>query len=127
MKVIRGASTPLVPASHEDPNNPGTLKKVLLTAQDLFPGQVQMVNWAEMKPGSSFRRHYHEDMAEVFIIVQGEGRMRGDSTDERVSPGDLVLVPPMVEHEMHVCGDQALKYIVFGVSHGTGGKTVVVS
>lgn len=127
MKVVRGTSVPFVPASHEDPRHPGTLKRVLLTAQDLFPGQVQMVNWAEMKPGNSFRRHYHEDMAEVFIIVQGEGLMRGDSREEQLYAGDLVLVPPRVEHEMHVCGEHVLTYIVFGVSRGTGGKTVVIS
>ena len=33
MKVVRGTSVPFVPASHEDPRHPGTLKRVLLTAQ----------------------------------------------------------------------------------------------
>ena len=43
MKIVRGNSLEFIPASHEDSQNPGVLKKVLATRNDLIAGRVQMV------------------------------------------------------------------------------------
>ncbi len=62
MKLIRGNEIDLIPASHEDPKNPGVLKRVLAVKTDLLRGHVQMVNWSRLPAGSSFQSHDHEDM-----------------------------------------------------------------
>ena len=36
MQIIRGSEIPLVAASHEDPKNPGVLKRVLATRDQLL-------------------------------------------------------------------------------------------
>ena len=51
MRTIRSADLPFVPAGHEDPQDPGVWKKVLLEKADLRAGHVQMVNWARLPAG----------------------------------------------------------------------------
>ncbi len=126
MQVIRGSQLSFVAASHEDPKNPGVLKRVLATKEHLIRGQVQMVNWARLPQGSSFQRHYHEDMLEVFVMLGGPVDMRVEQESIELNHGDAILVEPREIHEMINKSEQDVDYIVFGISTEEGGKTVVV-
>jgi mannose-6-phosphate isomerase-like protein (cupin superfamily) len=125
MKLIRGSSKAFVPASHEDPKNPGVLKKVIATRDELFKGQVQMINWSLLPVVSSFRPHFHEDMEEVFILLSGRARMRVGEESAEMEPGDAVIVGPVEVHEMSNIGDQEVEYLVVGISGAKNGRTVL--
>jgi len=126
LRTIRSADLPFVPAGHEDPQNPGVWKKVLLEKADLQAGHVQMVNWARLPVGNSFAPHYHQDMQEVFVIVQGvaEAVVGGESVT--LQRGDAILIDPHEVHEMSNPGPDEVEYLTLGISRSTGGKTVVV-
>lgn len=126
MKFIPNNQSKFVPASHEDPKNPGVLKRVIATAADLQAGQVQMVNWARLPAGHSFQKHYHQDMQEVFVLLSGDVCMTVGDQAVKMAAGDTVIVDVREQHQMENTGDTAAEYIVFGVSTGQGGKTVVV-
>lgn len=130
MKVIRGAELTFQPASHEDATDPGVLKKVLAAKRDLLQGQVQMLNWSLLRAGKSFRRHYHEDMQEVFVILRGRVSVtvEKDSQQDTLELGesDVILIDPLEIHSMHNRGDQDVVYLVFGISTQQGGQTIVV-
>lgn len=126
MQLIRSNEIDFVPASHEDPISPGVLKRVLATKTNLLGGRVQMVNWSKLPVGSSFRPHYHEDMQEVFIVLNGAVRMQVGDTSAELKGGDAMLVDPREIHEMDNVCDEGVDYIVFGISTEQGGKTVVV-
>ncbi len=125
MDIIRGDDIPFTPASHEDPQDPGVLKRVLATKNDLIVGHVQMVNWSRLPVGKAFRSHYHEDMQEVFVIVNGAVGMEVDGTTHELTGGDAILIDPHEVHAMTNNCDQDVNYLVFGISTGGGGKTVV--
>lgn len=125
MKIIRALAMDFIPASHEDPANPGSLKKVLVRKDDLVPGRLQMVNWSLLPAGKSFRNHYHEDMAEVFVIMKGKASIMIDGETAVIGPGDAVVIPARAPHGMKSTGAD-VEYIALGVASGTGGKTVVV-
>ena len=126
MRVIRANDREYIPASHEDPTKPGVLKKVLATKAEIIDGKVQMINWAKLPVGTSFRLHYHEDMEETFIVVCGTAQMRiADQTFE-LNKGDTAVVAPREIHEMHNIGDVDVEYVVIGVSTGENGRTIVV-
>ncbi len=135
MNFVPASASGFVPASHEDPKNPGVLKRVIATHQDFQAGQVQMLNWAQLPVGSSFQPHYHEDMQEVFVLLSGVVAMSirqancSDSSEECITmrPGDTVIIDPTEIHQMQNIGDVVAEYIVFGISSQKGGKTVVVS
>lgn len=75
--------------------------------------------------GNSFRRHYHEDMQEVFIILDGQVEMTVGDTTCQLEAGDAVLVSAMEVHQMTNHSDRDVNYIVFGISSESGGKTIV--
>lgn len=126
MKFVKHAEVPQVPASHEDVNNPGVWKKVLLTKTDLQWGQIQMLNWATIPGGSSFQWHYHEDMQEVFLLLRGSVQMTVAGQELDMQDGDCVVVQPGEVHQMTNLSSQDAEYIVFGISSGKGGQTIVV-
>ena len=126
MRFIRSTDSGFVPASHEDPSRPGVLKRVIATQDDIQCGQVMMINWAQLPGRSSFQSHYHEDMQEVFVLFSGRVRMTVDGTSCEMLPGDTVIVEPREIHEMSNLKNSPAEYVVFGVSAGEGGQTVVV-
>ncbi len=126
MQIIRGDQIEFTPASHEDPADPGVLKRVLAGKNHLIDGRVQMVNWSRLPVGKSFRAHYHEDMQEVFIILAGVAKMRVTDITCELQKGDAILVDPREIHEMENIGDEDVEYVVFGISTEKGGRTIVV-
>ncbi len=126
MQVIRSKDLKYIPASHEDQSNPGVWKKILFKKADLVKGRIQMINWAKLPVGSTFRAHFHEDMVEVFIILNGKTSVRIDDEVENLEKGDAVVTPVKHVHQMtNICSEDVL-YIVIGISRGLDGKTVVV-
>lgn len=126
MKIFHFTDLTFIPASHEDPNNPGVLKKVLARRTDLAEGNVHMINWALLPQGKSFEPHYHEDMEEVFIILSGEVEITIDGEYERLRKGDLVIIPARSTHQMTNISSTDVEYIVMGISKTGKGKTVNV-
>lgn len=125
MKVTRASELQFVPASHEDARAPSAFKRVLFTKGDFCPGQVQMVNWALLPAGKSFRRHLHQDMDEMFLVINGQAKMEIGAEQITLSAGDGVIVPLGTPHTMTALNDD-VQYIVMGVALGHNGKTVVV-
>ena len=126
MKIIRLSEITKIPASHEDPVDPGVLKQILFRRDDLAPGRIQMINWATLLPGKSFRNHYHEAMDEVFIILNGKVEVSVGQEKEKLGKGDAVVIPEGAVHIMKNLTDQDVCYIAIGISRGEDGKTVVV-
>lgn len=126
MKIIRLAQIKRVPASHEDPAEPGVLKQIFLKRDDLMPGRIQMINWSTLLPGKSFRAHYHEAMDEVFIILNGEVEITVGKETARLERGDAVVIPEGAVHVMKNLTDKEVPYIALGIAQKEGGKTVTV-
>jgi mannose-6-phosphate isomerase-like protein (cupin superfamily) len=126
MKIIRSAELEFIPASHEDTESPGVFKKVMFRKDDFVDGKVEMINWALLPTGKSFAPHYHGDMQEVFIMIQGKAKITVDEEAEYLDRGDAVVIPVGSVHKMENIGTENVEYIVVGMSKGTGGKTVVV-
>jgi mannose-6-phosphate isomerase-like protein (cupin superfamily) len=126
MKKIPFASRSYEPAGHENPLSPGVLKKVLLEKADLRQGRIQMVNWASLGVGKRFARHYHEDMQEIFILVQGEAEITVGTETAQLQRGDTIVIDPREVHQMWNIGTETVAYLAIGITSEAGGKTVVV-
>lgn len=126
MRLIRSDDGPFVPASHEDAQNPGVLKRVIATRAEMLDGHPQMINWARLPAGSSFRAHFHEDMEETFILVAGHAKMIVEGQVFELGPGDTLVVSPREVHQMQNLGETEVEYLVLGISLGQNGRTVVV-
>ncbi len=126
MKIVRFNSLDFIPASHEDPNDPGCVKKVLLQRGDLPEGRVQMINWARVLKGKSFSPHYHEKMIEVFIILSGKVTAKIDKEEEVLEKGDSVVAFEGQIHTFENLSEEDVDYIALGIVTNEGGKTVNV-
>lgn len=126
MKIIRFASLDFIPASHEDPKDPGALKKVLLKRGDIPEGAVQMINWARIPKGKTFAPHFHESMIEVFIIMSGKVRAKIDKEEAILEKGDLVVAMEDQTHTFTNISDSDVDYFAMGIATSEGGKTVNV-
>jgi mannose-6-phosphate isomerase-like protein (cupin superfamily) len=126
MKIVRAKNLPFVPASHENPQNPGVLKKILLKKEDLVKGKIQMVNWARIPTGKTFQPHYHQSMEEIFIIVSGKAKIFVGEEEAVLRKGDAVIIPVGQVHKMTNISQKDVDYLVIGIVTGESGKTVVV-
>ena len=110
MKSILSNASGFIAASHEDPRNPGVLKRVIATKHDFQEGHVQMLNWARLPAGSWFQLHYHEDMQEVFVLLKGyvEMRVAGESTMMAAFPRTILLLGKTISIRCFLVTDTAI-------------------
>lgn len=127
MRIIKFKDLKYTPASHEDLQKPGVWKKVLLRKNDLVQGEIQMINWAKLPKGKSFSPHYHEDMEEVFIMLEGRVKIMVGEETATLIKGDAIVIPAQQIHLMKNIGKSVVYYIALGISQGKNGKTVNVS
>ncbi len=125
MKIVRFANLDFVPASHEDPKDPGVLKKILL--KNILPsGKIQMINWARIPKGKAFAGHYHESMIEVFIMISGKVKAKIDNEETILEKGDMVIAYAGQIHTFKNISDQDADYFAMGLAIKPGGKSVNV-
>lgn len=126
MKIIRARELKFIPASHEDPQDPGVWKKVLLKKEDFPWGQIQMINWSRLPVGRFFQPHYHENMEEVFIILKGNAKIKVGEEEALLEKDDAVVISPKEIHTMENTGKEEVDYLALGVATSAGGQTRIV-
>jgi len=67
----------------------------------------------EVEPGGIAEAHIHEEMEQVFIILEGEGLFKVGSEEQRMGKGAIIFVPPRQTHEIHSVGGSTLKLLIF--------------
>jgi len=126
MKITAHQDLAWLPATHEDPANPGVLKQVIFSQQDFDPDcGLRMLNFAKILPGKSFALHLHDTLEEVFYILQGEGLIRVGEQEEKISEGMSVLIPKKTKHWLKNTGQVDLLYLAFGASREVGETRVL--
>lgn len=124
MIIVRFKDVDFIPASHEDPKDPGALKRVLLKRDDIPEGRIQMINWAKIPVGKTFKPHYHEKMIEVFIIMSGKVRAKIDQEEAVLEKGDMIIAQAGQVHTFENISKEDVDYFAMGVVTSEGGKTV---
>lgn len=126
MIIVKSKNLNYIPASHENQQNPEVWKKILFRKEELTEGRIQMISWAKLPKGSSFKSHYHESMDEIFIMLNGKSIIKAAGEEAELEKGDAVLIPAKLIHKMtNVCNEDIM-YIVLGIARGQNGKTIVV-
>jgi mannose-6-phosphate isomerase-like protein (cupin superfamily) len=75
---------------------------------------VNFIDVAEIPPGASIGRHGHtEAEEELYLVLEGEGRMWRDGTAFTVCSGDLIRNAPGGCHGLENTGEGPLRIFVF--------------
>ncbi|MFQ5710665.1 MAG: cupin domain-containing protein [Candidatus Geothermarchaeales archaeon] len=59
--------------------------------------------------------HVHENVEEVYYIMEGRGEMRIGEEEKIVEEGDLVYIPPREIHSLIQVGSKPLRFITIRV------------
>ena len=88
---------------------PGLVSHILMQEGDTATNNLSIA-WVEVEPGSRQQAHHHAP-EQAYIVVSGRGRIKvGDETAE-VQEGDLLYIPPNVEHAVENDGTEKLVYV----------------
>lgn len=90
-------------------SKPGLISHILLQ-KDTVPNCNLAITWVEVEPGFAQTPHSHPP-EQVYIIIQGEGKMIVGQDEENVTVGDLIYIPSNAVHSIKNVGKDNLIYI----------------
>jgi len=70
------------------------------TIREYLHTAAQSLAEASLEAGQSTQRHYHRLSEEIYLIVEGAGRMELDGEERDVVVGDAILIPPGAWHTL---------------------------
>ena len=104
-QVFRIADVPFI----ESPD--GTMRDSVMITHATCGSQQFTAGLFFVSPGGAGHADTHEDVEEVFYIIQGQANIQMDGEDCHVRAGDVVFVPPGVAHLVINTGE--ITYIAF--------------
>ena len=70
------------------------------TIRELHHTPVQSLAEATLEPEQATQRHYHARTEEIYLLIEGGGRLEVDGQTRDVTSGDAVVIPPGAWHEL---------------------------
>lgn len=83
-----------------------------------FRAPIHFVDYAVLPPQSSIGTHTHGDNEELYLVLEGRGRMHLDGEDFEVEPGSVILNRAGGTHGLTNTGAQPLRLFVVEVGLG---------
>jgi quercetin dioxygenase-like cupin family protein len=80
------------------------------TIREYLHTPVQSLAEATLAPGQGTQRHYHRLAEEIYLIVEGGGRIEVDSETADVAAREAILIPPGAWHEL-VAGPDGVRLL----------------
>ncbi len=75
------------------------------------PVANQSLAEASLPPGTATERHYHKVSEELYFILEGKALMEMNGDTREVQPGDGILIPPGVWHQITASSDQNVTFL----------------
>ena len=117
MKKINQKDRVWEPGSHEDPQNPGVYKKVLVRRDEAdSKSKMMMFQLCKIPSRTTHVAHSHPTMDEIFYFEEGKGEIEVDGEKEKIVSGDRIIVPAGQVHQIRNTGTVELKFIGLGVA-----------
>ncbi|HSF95519.1 MAG TPA: cupin domain-containing protein [Thermohalobaculum sp.] len=93
------------------PGHSGT-ENARLVLKEETGGQFEMVH-GTLAPGGHAARHSHAEAFQAMYVLGGAADVTlGDAPARRCGPGDIVRIPPGLDHEVTSLGPEPLRLII---------------
>ena len=83
---------------------------LLTPASKQLPANARLFSEIRLAPGSSIGYHVHENETEMFLFLEGEGRVMDDDTEVLVHPGDSMATFSGHGHSVESIGARGRYY-----------------
>lgn len=70
------------------------------TIRELLHTERQSLAEATLAPGQATRRHFHARSEEIYLLLEGGGRLEVEGEEREVAAGDAVLIAPGAWHRL---------------------------
>jgi mannose-6-phosphate isomerase-like protein (cupin superfamily) len=80
------------------------------TIREYLHTAAQSLAEASLAPGAATRRHYHARSEEIYLVLEGEGRLEVGDEVRAVCAGDAILIPPGSSHRLEA-GEQGVRLL----------------
>jgi mannose-6-phosphate isomerase-like protein (cupin superfamily) len=80
------------------------------TIREYLHTGAQSLAEAALAPEQATERHYHRRSEEIYLLLEGGGRMEVDGATREVGPGDAILIPPGAWHQL-VAGTAGARFL----------------
>ncbi len=92
----------------------GLVRSVKLFSEVDFFSPLRFLYYMEMPPQTSIGYHQHGRDEEMYVILQGSGRMTVNGTVREVAAGDVILNKPGWSHGLeNISEEHTLKLLVY--------------
>lgn len=91
----------------------GEVHSVKLYDDGDFESPLKFLYYMVLPPGTSVGYHQHGQNEEVYVILEGAGRMKVNGEDRDVMPGDVLLNKAGWSHGLENTGFEALRILVY--------------
>ena len=93
------------------PGHSGT-ENARLVDREMTEGRFEMVH-GRLAPGGHAARHHHDSTFQAMYVLAGAAEVAlGDDPPRRCGPGDMVRIPPGLDHEVTSVGPDPLELIL---------------
>jgi quercetin dioxygenase-like cupin family protein len=91
----------------------GVIRNTTVYSAPDFDSPLSFINYSEIDPGNSIGIHRHGANEEIYVILEGVGRMTVNGEVREVRAGDVLLNKPGWEHGLENNSEDVLKILVF--------------
>lgn len=94
---------------------------IIVDRADATVSEVFMVT---IEPGKVTHFHKHDDVEQVFYMIEGEGVLAigSDKKEFSIKPMQVVRIPPGTLHTVYTVGDKAVRYLCIDCFSDNNGK-----
>lgn len=110
MKHISLTKLPLQRVSHEQ-----EIYKQIFLRNGEVP-HITAFSRAKIKRGQEIEPHSHQDMYEVFFVLEGAGELEVARKQFKLKQGDCICIAPKEIHSFRCTSEEPLALLYFGVA-----------
>ena len=95
-----------------------------LLSRENGKSEIHSVAIATLAVGKASLMHYHPVAEESYYILNGHAKMVLGEEEAELEPGQIVLIPPGINHKIYNTGKETLEFLVVCVPAWEPGNTV---
>lgn len=92
-------------------HSPGSISKMLVRPENSATRHLDF-RISSYQPMAHVQPHTHKVQEQIYHILEGEGLMELDGERQVVRPGNVIFIPPGVEHAVYNTGTVDLIFFV---------------